>query len=99
MMPANALSWRHPWHIRWRFPGARPGRLCLCRSSPTGRFVNGFVDAAQKGQYAMSVSQLAQKLSLPQHLVDLRHEASHNKLPSIQVLRMAARQVCRFPRL
>eukprot|EP00658_Telonema_sp_P-2_P026030 TRINITY_DN20499_c0_g1_i1.p1 TRINITY_DN20499_c0_g1~~TRINITY_DN20499_c0_g1_i1.p1 ORF type:complete len:434 (+),score=94.47 TRINITY_DN20499_c0_g1_i1:119-1420(+) len=56
------------------------------------RCVNGMVDPNQKGKVAISVSCLADKMQLPRHLVDLRHDATHGVLPSLQVLRAAAQE-------
>lgn len=57
------------------------------------RFVNGVTDAEQKAQKALSVSTLADKLQLPRHFVDLRHDSTHGVLPALQVLRSAAHEV------
>ena len=54
------------------------------------RAVNGVVDSGQKGTYATSVSVLASRVGLPGWLVDLRHDTSHNALPSLSTLRLAA---------
>lgn len=54
--------------------------------------VNGITDSQQKGRVAVSVASLATAAGLPRLLVDLRHEATHNELPSLQVLRLAAQQ-------
>lgn len=51
------------------------------------RFVNGMVDLNQKGLYARSVQAIAEEIGLPDWLVDLRHEATHAKLPSQHTLR------------
>ena len=56
------------------------------------RFVNGMVDMEQKGAYARSVQSIGDEIGLPDWLVDLRHEATHASLPSLQVLRSG----CRF---
>lgn len=56
------------------------------------RFVNGMVDMEQKGVYARSVQSIADDIGLPDWLVDLRHEATHAALPSLEVLRAG----CRF---
>ena len=54
------------------------------------RLVNGVADAAQKGKYAASVAGLAATAGLPRVLVDVRHEATHNELPTVKMLRLAA---------
>lgn len=56
------------------------------------RFVNGVTDAAQKGRVAASVAGLALQAGVPRLLVDIRHESTHNELPTIGVLRLAAEQ-------
>lgn len=58
------------------------------------RFVNGLVDPLQLGVYARSIASIAAQLGLPAWLVELRHAATHEDLPSLQLLREAARQVC-----
>ena len=56
------------------------------------RLVNGIADSSQKGKVAASVASLASTAGLPRSLVDLRHEATHNELPSLAVLRLAGGQ-------
>jgi len=56
------------------------------------RFVNGVVDSGQRGQVASSVAVLANVYGLPRLLVDIRHESTHNSLPSVGILRIATRQ-------
>src|SRR4051794_6888500 len=60
------------------------------------RFVNGLVDTIQRGQYASSVSSLANQLGLPSWFVDLRHVATLERLPGLQILRNGCRQVSFF---
>lgn len=55
--------------------------------------VNGLVDPLQFGIYARSIAAIAVQLGLPAWLVELRHAATHEDLPSLEVLREAARQV------
>lgn len=57
------------------------------------RLVNGLVDPLQLGAYARSIASIAQQLGLPAWLVELRHAATHEDLPSLEVLRDAAREV------
>ena len=57
------------------------------------RLVNGLVDPLQLGAYARSIHSIAQQLGLPAWFVELRHAATHEDLPSLEVLRDAARQV------
>lgn len=53
------------------------------------RAVNGLVDATQNGLYADSVLSVAKRIGLPDWLVEIRHDATHNELPSLSVLRTA----------
>jgi ribosomal biogenesis protein LAS1 len=57
------------------------------------RLVNGLVDPLQLGAYARSIASIAQQLGLPPWLVELRHAATHEDLPSLELLREAAREV------
>ncbi len=52
--------------------------------------VNGIADSSQKGRMAASVASLTAAAGLPRLLVDLRHEATHNELPSLAALQLAA---------
>lgn len=62
------------------------------------RLVNGLVDPLQLGAYARSIAAIAAQIGLPAWLVELRHAATHEELPSLSVLREGARQVRRpFP--
>lgn len=56
------------------------------------RLVNGIVDHAQRRATASSISMLTQELDWPQWFVDLRHEATHRQLPSLHLLRIAAKE-------
>lgn len=67
--------------------------LSLLLASVVVRCVNGLVDASQTGAYAMPVSALAQRIGIPLWIVDLRHESTHNQLPSLPVLRFAAQHL------
>lgn len=67
--------------------------LSLQYSAAIVRCVNGLVDSAQKGTYAMAVSGLAQRIGIPLWIVDLRHESTHNQMPSLPVLRFAAQHL------
>jgi hypothetical protein len=53
------------------------------------RFVNGVVDAAQKGNVAASALGIAEQLDLPIWLVEIRHQATHDRIPPISQLRPA----------
>lgn len=57
------------------------------------RLVNGLVDPLQSGAYARSIASIAAQLGLPSWLVELRHAATHEDLPSLELLRDGAREV------
>ncbi|KAF4607063.1 hypothetical protein EYR38_001120 [Pleurotus pulmonarius] len=56
------------------------------------RLVNGLVDPLQLGVYARSIATIAAQLGLPAWLVELRHAATHEDLPSLELLRQASRE-------
>jgi len=56
------------------------------------RFINGVTEPLQNAQYAISINQLCARIGLPPGLADLRHQASHQQIPPLAVLRIAARQ-------
>ncbi|GAA6006732.1 rRNA-processing protein LAS1 [Rhodotorula paludigena] len=56
------------------------------------RFVNSLVDPLQTAYFARSIASLAAQIDLPLHFVELRHQATHEDLPRLAVLRDAARQ-------
>jgi len=53
------------------------------------RLVNGATDTSQ-GRFAAPVATLAAKIGLPRELVDLRHDATHDALPTLRALRRGA---------
>ena len=57
------------------------------------RAVNGLVDPSQQGYFADSVASLAQRIGLPAWFVELRHDATHQQLPSLTMLRTAAQHL------
>lgn len=61
------------------------------------RGVNGLVDAVQQGQFAgLSIMTVAERIGLPSWIAEIRHDATHNQLPPLTVLRSAARQLLRW---
>jgi len=60
------------------------------------RLVNGVTDPAQRGEYAKSVSMLANRLGLSRIIVDIRHDATHKRLPSLSLLKIAADEALMF---
>jgi len=80
-------------HARARSGGAgaqSDNELRLMYSMALVRLVNGIVDAVQQKKFAAPVSDLAGQVALPRILVDIRHTASHNALPSLPALSLAA---------
>lgn len=67
--------------------------LRQCYSTAVIRLVNGLVDPLQSGVYARSIASIAAQLGLPAWLVEVRHAATHEELPSLEVLREAAQEV------
>ena len=57
------------------------------------RFINGLVDPLQSGPHARSIAAIAAQIGIPLSLVELRHAATHEELPSLVALRQAAREV------
>ncbi|TFK36790.1 Las1-like-domain-containing protein [Crucibulum laeve] len=74
--------------------GQLSSSLALRQSYATAiiRLVNGLVDPLQLGAYARSIASIANQLGLPPWLVELRHAATHEEMPSLEVLREATRQ-------
>ena len=69
-----------------------PASARLAYSMALIRFVNGLVDPAQTGPFARSIAGIANQIGLPLWFVELRHAATHEDLPSLSVLRDAARK-------
>lgn len=60
------------------------------------RFVNGITDLHQTGAFAKSVVSLANELGLPEWLVDIRHDATHKILPSIELLNRGCEEALKW---
>ncbi|KAG8884687.1 rRNA-processing protein las1 [Tulasnella sp. 332] len=56
------------------------------------RFVNNLVDPLQQGTFARPITSIAAQIGLPAWFVELRHQSTHEELPSLVVLREAAKQ-------
>lgn len=56
------------------------------------RFINGLVDPLQKSVHAQSIAKISQSLGIPPWFVDLRHAATHGRLPSLELLKNGCRQ-------
>lgn len=50
------------------------------------RFVSGITDQLQTGLYAQSVQVVAEKIGIPDWMVELRHEIAHAQLPSLTAI-------------
>jgi len=83
--------------VAWRDATAENGtpssmELRMAYSTAVLRGVNGLADVLQQNRaYAASVASLCEQMGLPGWLVDVRHEAAHNDLPSLSVLRLATK--------
>lgn len=65
--------------------------LRLLYSMAMIRFVNGVLDQAQ-GLTGKSMTGLAETMGLPAWFVEIRHSATHDQLPTVELLRTAANQ-------
>lgn len=54
------------------------------------RFVNHITERSQVKQYMQAVHRLAGELGVPEWIVNLRHDATHGRLPSLDLLKTAA---------
>ncbi|KAI0024337.1 Las1-domain-containing protein [Xylariomycetidae sp. FL0641] len=61
-------------------------------SAAFSRFVTGLLDSQQDKQRKMSMYSVAKTIGLPATFVELRHQATHEQLPSLSKLRSAAKQ-------
>ena len=60
-------------------------------SSIIVRCINGFADLFQQQRsVATSIANLCREIGIPSYIVTIRHEATHNQLPSLGILRMVA---------
>ncbi|KAK0664348.1 Pre-rRNA-processing protein las1 [Lasiodiplodia hormozganensis] len=60
------------------------------------RFVTGFCDTVQNSFKKMSMYDMAAELDMPSSFVELRHEATHEDLPSLRRLQMATEQALQW---
>ena len=73
-------------------PAVSEHAISLTYAMTITRLVNGVVDSLQQSERANSVRRLAERVGLPASLVEMRHECTHNRLPTISSLRLAAEQ-------
>lgn len=83
------LKLQDPGHAPVRGPPIADEALRSLYSLTIIRMVNGIVDSQQKGKVAQSVAKLASWVGLAPLLVEIRHEATHNELPTLATLRVA----------
>ncbi|CAD7928282.1 unnamed protein product [Amoebophrya sp. A120] len=62
------------------------------------RLVNGIADNKQTGEKAKSVSALWAEAGWPAWIADLRHQATHQDLPALSLLRLACHQLLQLLR-
>lgn len=60
------------------------------------RFVTGLLDSHQDGRKKLSMYSIAKKIGLPATYVELRHQATHEELPSLSKLRTATQKSLRW---
>ena len=70
--------------------------LRLAYNATVIRFVNELVDRAQKSLFATSITKLADQIGLPRVFVDIRHDGTHDKLNSLELLRWAAGEALKW---
>ncbi|CCU75166.1 cell morphogenesis protein Las1-like protein [Blumeria hordei DH14] len=56
------------------------------------RFVTGLLDCHQDKRYKLSMYTIAKNIGLPATFVELRHQATHEELPSLSKLRTVSRK-------
>lgn len=60
------------------------------------RLVNGLTDPFQKGGMAKSAFSIGCQIQMPLLLIELRHDATHRQLPTLEVLEQGAKQALEF---
>lgn len=60
------------------------------------RMVNMVCDSGQQGATAISITKIAEQFGLDRILVDLRHDATHGQMPSIEYLEIGARLALKY---
>ncbi|TVY29455.1 Pre-rRNA-processing protein [Lachnellula hyalina] len=77
-----------------------PGNSTYCvraaYSAAFCRFVTGLLDSHQTSHKKLSMYSIARTLSLPATYVELRHQATHEELPSLAKLRSASVKALRW---
>jgi len=77
-----------------------PGNSNYCvraaYSAAFSRFVTGLLDSHQDKRRKLSMYSIAKTVGLPATFVELRHQATHEELPSISKLRTATQKALRW---
>ncbi|RKP19948.1 Las1-domain-containing protein [Rozella allomycis CSF55] len=60
------------------------------------RFVNGMLDPYQKSLYARSLTRIAEEIGFPRYFVDLRHDATHSDMPSLDLLKSSCKHALKW---
>ncbi|KAI8965705.1 Las1-domain-containing protein [Daldinia sp. FL1419] len=72
--------------------GASAYAIRAAYAAAFSRFVTGLLDSQQDKQRKMSMYSIAKTIGLPATFVELRHQATHEQLPSLSKLRTAAKK-------
>ncbi|KAI1477191.1 Las1-domain-containing protein [Daldinia eschscholtzii] len=75
-----------------RNAGASSYAIRAAYAAAFSRFVTGLLDGQQDKQRKMSMYSIAKTIGLPATFVELRHQATHEQLPSLSKLRTAAKK-------
>ncbi|KAK7749421.1 Cytoplasmic glyoxalase II [Diatrype stigma] len=73
-------------------PGSSSYAIRAAYSAAFSRFVTGLLDSQQDKQRKLSMYSVAKTIGLPATFVELRHQATHEQLPSLLKLRAAAKK-------
>ncbi|KAI9846991.1 MAG: rRNA-processing protein las1 [Sclerophora amabilis] len=71
---------------------ASPWSIRSAYSTAFSRFVTGLLDSEQTAKTKRSMHNIAQELGMPPAFVDLRHQVTHEDMPSLEVLRHATQR-------
>ncbi|KAH3688659.1 hypothetical protein WICPIJ_000350 [Wickerhamomyces pijperi] len=92
-IPHSLLSTAHLTTIQLRFQNSETDELDeslqLMSTMALIRFVNGLLDPSQQSTFAIPLSLLAKKIGLPSWFVEIRHEGTHDSLPSLEMLELS----------
>jgi ribosomal biogenesis protein LAS1 len=74
----------------------KPSYLYLYFLTNPPRFVTGLLDSHQDKRRKLSMYSIAKTLGLPATYVELRHQATHEELPSLSKLRIATQKALKW---